>query len=492
MQNEPNLKNTKINITAVPTKAYMKNDVFTPTQNEPKTNPISNFPLRFNQFMKNMQNEPNLLNTQMNLKPVKIKDYMKNGASAHRKNEPNSNPIEILNMLFIAFIKKISYLYKLITELDLSIRLLLIKKMSQLTVKIPAGKPANYKITIGSDILASLWPQIETDFGGLNKFVVTDENLVSAGHLKKLLAGKDIPTFVITPAGETSKNISNVTSIIEAMEKASLGRDTLVIGLGGGTVGDIAGFAAAIFKRGVPVVHIPTTTVAQADSSIGGKTGVDSSLSKNAFGAFWQPAAVYIDVATLKTLPDREYRAGLVESVKHALIADSSYFDFIEENIDPILDRQPEMLEKIADFNCRIKAAVVEADPNEKNQRRILNYGHTIGHAVEAASGYELLHGEAVAIGIIAAALIEIELGIGSQKRLKKVEKILKKLTVPVEKPKNIQKNTTLELIKRDKKAINKWPKFVLIDKIGSVHRCRKQWAVDVPQDVVEKILDIL
>ncbi|MHC4216294.1 MAG: dehydroquinate synthase/iron-containing alcohol dehydrogenase family protein, partial [Planctomycetota bacterium] len=155
-----------------------------------------------------------------------------------------------------------------------------------------------------------------SDFPERGMFVVTDENLVEAGHLSKLLGDREVPTHIISPAGETSKHINTVVSIIEDMEKACLGRDSLVVALGGGTVGDIAGFAAAIFKRGVPVVQIPTTSLAQADSAVGGKTGVDSTISKNAFGAFWNPAAVYIDVATLSTLDDRHYRAGLVESIK--------------------------------------------------------------------------------------------------------------------------------------------------------------------------------
>ncbi len=182
-------------------------------------------------------------------------------------------------------------------------------------IKIPASSAAGYRIKIGTEILGELWPQIEADFSGYNKYVITDENLLSAGHLEKLLDQRDVPTFVISPAGETSKNIDTVVSIIETMEKAYLGRDTLVVALGGGTVGDIAGFAAAVFKRGVPVLQIPTTTVAQADSAVGGKTGVDSERSKNAFGAFWHPLAVYIDVATLTTLDDRQFRAGLVEKI---------------------------------------------------------------------------------------------------------------------------------------------------------------------------------
>jgi len=361
--------------------------------------------------------------------------------------------------------------------------------MNEIIVTIPAVESARYRIEIGTDTLGSLYERIGVDFSRYNKFIVTDKNLVLAGHLQTFLGQRKIPVFIIEPAGEISKNIDTVVSIIETMEKASFGRDTLIIALGGGTVGDMAGFAASIFKRGIPVVQIPTTTVSQADSAVGGKTGVDSSISKNAFGAFWQPAAVYIDVATLKTLEEREFRAGLVESVKHALIADSEYFDFLEGNIDSILWRNPDILEKIAYFNCKIKAAVVEADPNEKNQRRMLNYGHTIGHAVESASGFELLHGEAVAVGIIAAGLIEIELGLGTAERLDRIRKLLKKLGVPVIVPSNLSPKTLLEAIERDKKAVNKWPKFVLIDKTGHVY-CRKgEWAIEVERDLVEKVM---
>ncbi|MBN2181599.1 MAG: 3-dehydroquinate synthase [Sedimentisphaerales bacterium] len=356
-------------------------------------------------------------------------------------------------------------------------------------VKIPAMPETGYQIRIGADILGSLWPEIESSFGKLNKFIVTDENLVSAGHLEKLTGQRNIPTYVIKPAGETSKHINTVISIIEAMEKVKLGRDTLILALGGGTVGDIAGFAAAIFKRGVPVIQIPTTTVSQADSAVGGKTGVDSSISKNAFGAFWHPAAVYIDVATLVTLDERQFRAGLVESVKHAIIADARYFDFLETNLDSILQRKTDVLETIAYKNCRIKGEVVEVDPLEKNQRRMLNYGHTIGHAVEAASGFELLHGEAVAIGIIAAGMIEIEMGLSQPQRLERIRRILEKLEVPVKLPGNLAENQLIEIIKHDKKAVDKWPRFVLVSDIGRVYSQNGQFAVEVSRELVEKIL---
>lgn len=364
--------------------------------------------------------------------------------------------------------------------------------MLELNIKIPASPEGGYPIRIGVDILGSLWDKIDADFGNCSKFVVTDDNLVSAGHLNALLGGRDIPTFTISPPGEISKTIDTAVAIIEAMEKAYLGRDTLIVALGGGTVGDIAGFAAAVFKRGVSVVQIPTTTVAQADSAVGGKTGVDSSISKNAFGAFWHPAGVYIDVATLATLDDRQFRAGLVESVKHAIIADAEYFDFLEANLDAIMAREPGVLETVAHKNCKIKGNVVETDPREQNLRRILNYGHTIGHAVESASGFELLHGEAVAVGIIGAGLIEIEMGLAQPGRLERIRSILEKLGVPVTLPGNIAEENLIDLIKRDKKAINKWPRFVLIDKIGEVYREDGQYAVEVAPELVTRVLNKL
>lgn len=360
--------------------------------------------------------------------------------------------------------------------------------MARLDVDIPEVEAGSYPIFIEAGSLSGIWERLEEDYPSLQKFVVTDANVVAAGHLATLIGDNAPRVYSIDPPGEVSKHINTVIAIIEELEKGFFGRDTLIVALGGGTVGDIAGFAASIFKRGVKFVQVPTTTVAQADSSVGGKTGVDSSISKNAFGAFWQPEAVFIDVETLLTLDDRQYRAGLIEGVKHALIADSEYFEFYEKNIDAILKRDLEILEDIAFKNCSIKAAVVAKDPTEKNLRRILNYGHTIGHAVETASGFEILHGEAVAIGIIGAAMIEEDMGHGLG-RIGRIEEILRKLGVPVRIPPEIDKKQLINLVKYDKKAVNQWPKFVLLEKIGKALCKDGQWAVDVPRDLVEKTL---
>ena len=365
--------------------------------------------------------------------------------------------------------------------------------MKNLTVTTPMVESGSYDIQIGTNILGSVWGELCERFGASNILIVTDSNVAKHDHIYRLLGEETAFAIVIDPPGEVNKTINTVVDIVEYMEKASMGRDSAIVAVGGGTVGDMAGFAASIFKRGVPVIHIPTTTVSQADSSIGGKTGVDSSLSKNAFGTFWQPEGVYIDVATLDTLDDRQYRAGLVESVKHALICDSDYFDYLEANIDMILGRDYAVLEELAFRNCKIKASVVQKDPREKNLRRTLNYGHTIGHAVESVSNFELLHGEAVAIGIVAAGLIELEMGLAKDEtRLERIKAVLRKIEQPLVIPAEQSKERILDLLTRDKKAVGKWPRFALIEEIGKSYCKDGQWAHEVSQELVEKVIDKL
>jgi len=367
-------------------------------------------------------------------------------------------------------------------------------KPSEYTVQVavPAVAGGAYAISIGAGLLDSVWGRIGVSYPKHRPFLITDANVVKAGLVERLLGGQTVPQFIIDPPGEGSKHLATVSAIVEAMEQAALGRDSVVVALGGGTVGDIAGFAAAIFKRGVPVVQIPTTTVAQADSAVGGKTGVDSALSKNAFGCFWPPAAVYIDPATLLTLADAQYRAGLVESVKHAAIADADYFAYLEQHAAALLSRDLDVLTQIAVDNCRIKAAVVAEDPTEQNKRRILNYGHTLGHAVESASQFALLHGQAVAVGMIAAGLLEEAMGLVHDDRLPRIRALLETLGQPTRIPSGISKSAIVELLKRDKKAVAQWPRFVLLERLGRALCKDGQWAHDVPPAAVEKIIDRL
>ena len=350
----------------------------------------------------------------------------------------------------------------------------------------------SYSVRIGRNILPEVLPEIERRRPSARVFVLTDANLESAGCLAAMLADREVPCFSIEPPGEVSKNLGTVTRILSAMERDRFGRDSLLVALGGGTIGDIGGFVAAIFKRGIPYVQVPTTTVAQADSAVGGKVGVDSELSKNAYGAFKQPLHVFIDVSTLATLDDRNYRAGLVESVKHAMIADADYFEYLEANMPGLLAREEDILEAIAEKNVTIKGRVVEQDPEEKNLRSTLNYGHTVGHAVESASGFHLLHGEAVAIGIVAAVRIAEELGLADESIRSRAVTLLEKLGMPTRIPADISSEAIADIMTRDKKAVGGVPRFVLLDALGKAHEHEGQFAVEVDAGAVNRALESL
>ncbi len=358
-------------------------------------------------------------------------------------------------------------------------------------VTVPAGAEDGYEVRIGSGLLARIPAEVAVLLPGARPFVVTDANLREAGHLAAMAGEAFEDVYSIDPPGETSKTIETVEKIIDAMEQKRFGRDTVVLALGGGTVGDVAGFAAAIYKRGVPCVQIPTTTVAQADSAIGGKTGVDSRLSKNAYGAFHNPVRVYVDCATLKTLSERDYRAGLVESVKHGMIMDAEYFEYIESHMDGILARDDAALLHLAEKNCAIKGHVVAEDPKEQGLRRILNYGHTIGHAVESLSGYALLHGEAVAIGIVGACRIGEALGTGTGETTSRARTVLEKLGMP-EAIEGISKEPILDTMRRDKKSVGGQARFVLVRDIGETDPAGGGYAVEVPATVIEETLSEL
>ena len=280
--------------------------------------------------------------------------------------------------------------------------------------------------------------------------------------------------------GEPAKRLETVERLAEQMMAAKADRKSLVLAFGGGVVGDCAGFLAAIFMRGIPVVQIPTTFLAQVDASIGGKTGVNLRAGKNLIGAFHQPLAVLVDPNVLATLSDREYRAGLFEALKCGVIRDKALFDYMSANADKILNRDSKALRRIIADSIRVKARVVSADEKESGLRRILNFGHTVGHALESATGYShLLHGEAVAWGMIAAADIAGEAGFCSLETTQEIQS-----AVFAYGPLPPVKCTVEDILKRlssDKKAIAGEVHFVLPLRIGKV-----EVSADVPEDVVE------
>jgi 3-dehydroquinate synthase len=299
--------------------------------------------------------------------------------------------------------------------------------------------------------------------------LVTDRNVARscAPTLIDSLRRSKIEVHVFQlPAGEQHKNLQTLETLQRAFVRAGADRDSLVIALGGGVIGDLAGFAASVFMRGIPVVQIPTTLLAQVDASIGGKTGVNLLEGKNLVGSFHQPRLVIIDPNSLHTLPDREYRAGLYEALKCGIIRDRTLFDFMEADAEALLRREPKAVDRAIAAAVEVKADVVAADERESDLRRILNFGHTIGHALESAGNYRaLLHGEAVALGMMAAAEIGVAAGITPEPV---AERIVAAIASYGQLPRTrATPAQILRLIRSDKKASHGIPKFVLVKNIG-------------------------
>ena len=272
---------------------------------------------------------------------------------------------------------------------------------------------------------------------------------------------------ILIDDGEQAKAWETLDQVIDAMLAARCGRDALVAALGGGVVGDLAGFAAAVYQRGIPFLQIPTTLLAQVDSSVGGKTGINHARGKNMVGAFHQPLAVIADVATLDTLPDRELRAGIAEVIKHALILDLEFLQWLEIEMEKLLARDPAALAYAVRRSCEIKAQVVAADERETGLRAILNFGHTFGHAIEAGVGYgEWLHGEAVATGMVMAAELSVRAGSLRGQDADRVKALIASAGLPVKGPK-LDIERYLELMQVDKKAAGGKVRFILLEGLG-------------------------
>ncbi|GAB6050260.1 3-dehydroquinate synthase [Hydrogenophilus islandicus] len=289
---------------------------------------------------------------------------------------------------------------------------------------------------------------------------------------------------VILPDGERYKNWETMQRIFDALVAARAERETTVIALGGGVIGDMAGFAAACWQRGAPFIQVPTTLLAQVDSSVGGKTAINHPRGKNLIGAFYQPRVVMIDTATLKTLPPRELRAGLAEVIKYGLIRDATFFEWLEHRIEPLLALDPESVAIAVERSCRNKAEVVAADETERGIRATLNLGHTFGHAIETATGYESwLHGEAVAAGMMIAAEVSLRLGWLSENACARIEAVLMRAGLPVRGP-ALATDEVWRLMAGDKKVVGGKIRFVLLRDIGDA-----VVTAAVPQAVVDAAL---
>ena len=272
---------------------------------------------------------------------------------------------------------------------------------------------------------------------------------------------------IVVPDGEQAKGWDSLEMVFDAMLAARCGRDTLLIALGGGVVGDLAGFAAAVYQRGIPFLQVPTTLLAQVDSSVGGKTAINHARGKNMIGAFHQPLAVVSDVTTLDTLPERELRAGLAEVIKHALALDLPFVEWLEANVEKLLRREPAALTYAIRRCCELKAAIVAADEREAGVRALLNFGHTFGHAIEAGAGYgSWLHGEAIAAGMVMAAELSSSLKLIGPADVSRVRQLLKRAGLPTQGP-ALAPERLMELMAGDKKAAQGSLRFVLLEALG-------------------------
>lgn len=347
----------------------------------------------------------------------------------------------------------------------------------------------SYTIEIGTGNLRALgeltgrWCRLS------HAVVITDQN-VESQHAQQAAAslaeaGAEVDVLVIE-AGEESKSVDSAALLWDQMLAVGIDRKTVVVAVGGGVVGDLAGFVAATFARGLALVQVPTTLLAQVDSSVGGKVGINLAGAKNMVGAFWQPAGVLVDTAVLATLPEREYRSGLAEVVKYGVILDAEFFAYLEKHASELDKRDAAVLERVIARCCRLKAEVVEADEREETGRRaVLNYGHTFAHALETVSGYgQFLHGEAVAIGMLCASRLAERLGRVDRDFTMRQHKLLSALGLPVELP-AIDRRALLAAMAHDKKVEHGRLRFVLPTRMGHV-----ELVGDVPEDDVRAALD--
>jgi 3-dehydroquinate synthase len=344
---------------------------------------------------------------------------------------------------------------------------------------------SRYPIAIGSGLLADS-ELLDTYIRGRDLLIVTN-SIVARLYLAKLgasLAGRRVAECIL-PDGEQHKTLQTAGWVFDALVAKKMNRDATVLALGGGVVGDVAGFAAASYQRGIGYVQIPTTLLAQVDSSVGGKTGVNHSGGKNLIGAFYQPQSVIADIDTLATLPDRELRAGLAEIIKYGCVWDPLLFDWLDNHIPELLARDVDALTYAIARSCEIKATVVAKDEREQNLRAILNFGHTFGHAIEAATAYEIyLHGEAVGLGMLMAANLSHRLGLIESDTLDRVRDILARAGLPTEAPR-IGAAKALQLMRMDKKVLAGAVRLVLLEKLG-----RAILTADYPQGALHATLE--
>ncbi len=330
----------------------------------------------------------------------------------------------------------------------------------------------SYEILIGQGLLEKVGEWVLALVKPSRLVIITHPsiNRLYGGKLSKGISQANIPTHVIeVPEGEKSKSLEQAEKIYDKLIEWKCDRKTVLLALGGGVIGDLTGFIAATYMRGVPFIQVPTTLLAQVDSSVGGKTAVNHPLGKNMIGVFYQPRLVVVDLETLKSLPEKEYKSGISEVVKYGVIEDARLFEYLENQFQNILSHDPKALEHIIATSCAIKARVVEKDERESHYRMVLNFGHTIGHAIESLTGYSTYtHGEAVAIGMVYAAKLSEVMDRCGEDVTRRITGLIKNFGLPTQLP-SLEAGDIIQSMHLDKKTTHQKIRFILVKDIGSI-----------------------
>lgn len=365
--------------------------------------------------------------------------------------------------------------------------------MTRIRIAPAPPPPADYDVVVEPGALDQL-PTLLAEAAPAFRYVIIADATVASHYGERVRGGLEDAGLRVSmatfPAGEEHKTRESWAALTDALLADEVGRDGAVIALGGGVVGDLAGFVAATYMRGLPFVQVPTSLLAMVDASVGGKTGVDTPAGKNLVGAFHQPRLVVSDPQLLRTLPERELRSGLAEAVKHGAIADRDYLEWIGGAAGPLLSRDAEALARLVRRSVEIKADFVSADPLETGARKALNFGHTIGHAVEALAGYRIPHGYAVAVGLVAEALAGEDAGVTEAGTAELLSRVLRSFGLPVAPPAGLEPEAIVALTRRDKKARQAHARYTLLARPGEVARTAAgDWTFPLDEQRVAALL---
>ena len=364
--------------------------------------------------------------------------------------------------------------------------------MIRVPIRLRRSVDESHEIRIGR----GLGPRLSVELrrrGLARRYVVVTDSHLAKGPGRRLLGSLRRrglhADLLVVPAGEAHKSRRVRDGLEDRLVDLGADRDTALVALGGGVVGDLAGFVAATFHRGIPVVQLPTTLIGMVDSAIGGKTAINLPAGKNLIGAYHQPAAIYIDVDHLKTLPERQFRSGLAEVVKCGVVADAALFDTVDRQAERVLRRDPEILSRLIEACCRIKARVVREDPREAGRRVVLNFGHTIGHALETLTRYRLTHGEAVAIGMVAEARIAVRAGLAPPGIAIRLAALLRRLGLPTRIPARLAPAAILSVARRDKKARQGRIAYALPARLGAMAHEAEEYGIPIADALVLEVI---